>query len=156
MKAVYLSIVLGVAGGVFGYMAGKYQTEQDIEMLLVWGEATSLMSSVQVLSAIRKGQFQQATEWLEHSVDTNLITLSPHKEVALAEKDVVVLSSLKLASLYRELYKNEYKAFESESADVARTIEESLGFGEKYGEYTHKYFIDKYLSPNQSLNQNAP
>ncbi len=156
MKAVYISLALGVAGGVLGYVAGKYQTEKEVEKLFVRSEATSLTNSVQVLSAIRKGQIQQAAGWLEHLVDTSLITLSPHKEAALAEKDVVVLSSLKLASLYRELYRNEYKAFESESADVAKTIEDALVFGEEYGESTHKNFIDKYLSPNQSLNQDAP
>ncbi len=152
MRIIYPLMIISalLVGGTGGYVAGKYRTGLVFEKLFVLGEANAMTSRVQVLSAIRKGQSKEAVKWLEYSVDRNLIILGPYKEIALKENNAVILSSLKLASIYRNLYKDIHIEDVGVSTDSERRIKETLAFGNKYGEPTHKDFIETYLNPDSS------
>ena len=112
------------------------------------GEANALTSRIQTLSILRQGQTEKASEILENSIDGNLIIMGPYKETALKENNTIFLSSLEVASLYRDIYKNNLAT--SRNRDIEISINETLEFGKKHGELTHKDFIEKYLNPNKA------
>ncbi len=143
-------LIIAIGGLLGGYMIGKHRTELEFEKLFYLGEANSLTSRVQALSILRHGQSEKASEVLEHLIDGNLIIMGPYKETALKENNTVILSSLKLASLYREIYSNKDKLADSENIDINKSINETLEFGRKHGEFTHMDFIEQYLNPNKA------
>jgi hypothetical protein len=153
MKSKRLGLIVFVflAGAISGYFLGERKTEEKFEKLFYLGEAKQLTTSVQILSAIHYGDSKEAAKWLEHYVDGNLIVLGPYKEIALKENIPIILSSLKLASIYRDKYKDQRSKVQGENPDINASISETLAFGKQYGEITHKDFVRKCLNPNQVL-----
>ena len=156
MKAMPLFLIASTAiGAMSGYMVGKYQTESVFEEIYYLGEAIELTTQVQTLSMLRKNDINSATKMLERYVDTKLIVFAGYKETALKDQNTIVLSALKFASLYRDLYDEEYNIIkiENQDEDVSNAIESTLDFGKRHGKIDNKHFVDKYLKTGQSLNE---
>ena len=108
-------------------------------------EANKLVASVQTLSVLRSANQELAIRLLESRADTSLIILNSNKEEAELEKQKPVLASLKLALIYRELYKDEYEVmFGKEKIAGADQIQEALSYGLRVEFSDYDNFIKKY------------
>lgn len=142
---ILISITLVSSYG--GYYVGNLKTERTFEKLFYLDEANKLTVSVQTLSALRFGSQELAIRLLESRADTSLIILERYKEKAELEKLKPVLASLKLASVYRKFYKDEYEAvIGKEKYAGTDQIQKALSYGSKVESSDYENFIKKYLT----------
>ena len=147
VKYFLILIPLILVSSYGGYYVGNLKTERTFEKLFYLDEANKLTAGVQILSALRFGSQELAIRLLESRADTSLIILEPYKEKAELEKLKPVLASLKLASVYRELYKDEYEVvIGKEKYAGMDKIQKALNYGSKVESSDYENFIKKYLT----------